>query len=106
MNETKACVFALLPWLDGMGATPVAADAAIGDIRLSLEQSNIVIHLTRNGSSGNMRRTLPCSYEDRLGQLTQAASMSRHVSKAVYWNTPRCSSLAKSGISYRSPTAN
>ena len=106
MNATKACAFALSPWLDGMGATPVAAVAAIGDTWRGTEQSNIVTYPNRNGRLGNMRRTLPCSYEMRVGQLTQGASMSRHAFKTVYWNTSSRSPLAKNGISYGSPIAN
>jgi hypothetical protein len=105
MNATKACVIALLPWLGGMGATPVAAAGAAGDIWRGVEQSNIVIRPTRNGRSGNMRRTLPCSYDERAGQMTQGESMSRHAFNTVYWKAPRSSSSAQSGTSYQSLTA-
>jgi len=81
MNATKACVFALLPCLDRMGATPVAAAAAIGDIWLGAEQPKIVIHPKRNKRSVSVRPTLPCSYDERVGQVTQGKSRSQH---AIY----------------------
>ena len=106
MNAAEACVFALLPCLDGMGATPVAAVNAIDDIWVGAEQSRIVVHPNRNVRSVRVRPTLPFSYDERVIQVTQCESMAQHTSYTVYWNTPRRSSSAQRGIYFRSSTVN
>ena len=53
MRETKAGVFARLPWLDGIGATPVAAVAAIGDVWLGANNpTSLSIPTATGGRAG------------------------------------------------------